>query len=170
MTLRELFHAVAEQRSVWLCNDLDLLLEGGDNKTPLNYPWLIEFLASSNVSHAEIMALKRAVQHHGWAKIPIHAFEMLVGAKWEYDSIRGGAANYEPNDEIDRKRAAIALSYADIFITEGDMANLCQKAKANEFCPTVVLSVRSPKKVLEAVLATTASPCDSTRSGARFKT
>lgn len=149
MSIRELLHSVAAQRSVWLCNDLDCLLEGRIAEVSLNYRWLID----SNLSPAEIMALRRAAQHHGWAKIPIHAFEMLVGAKWEYDSIRGGSAKYEPNDEIDRKRAAIALSHADVFITEGNMASLCQKAKVNEFSPTVVLSVRDPEDILETVRA-----------------
>ena len=151
MSERELFHAVAAQRSGWICGDLDCLLEGRIKENSLHYPGLIEYLTSANLTPAEIQALKRAVQHHGWAKIPIHAFEILLGAKWEYDAIRGGSASYNPNDEIDRKRAAIALSYADLFITEGDMANLCQKAKVNEFCPTRVLSVRKPESVLEAI-------------------
>lgn len=151
MSERELFHAVAAQRSVWICSDLDRLLSGQVVGKSLNCPWLIEFLISANLSPAEIESLKRAVQHHGWAKIPIHAFEILLGAKWEYDSIRGGSASYEPNDEIDRKRAAIALNHTDVFITEGDVANLCQKTKVNEFCQTVVLSVRNPKKILETI-------------------
>src|ERR1035437_2915121 len=142
MSERELFHAVAAQRSVWTCSDLDRLLSGQVVGKSLNCPWLIEFLISAKLSPAEIESLKRAVQHHGWAKIPIHAFEILLGAKWEYDSIRGGSASYEPNDEIDRKRAAIALNHADLFITEGDMAHLCQKAKVNEYSPTLTLSVR----------------------------
>jgi len=151
MSERELFHKIAAQRSAWICSDLDWLLAGRVDESSLNCPWLIEFLVSKAVSPAETEALKRAVQYHGWAKIPIHAFEILLGAKWEYDLIRGGAASYQPNDEIDRKRAAIALNHADLFITEGDMANLCQKAKVNEFCPTLVLSVRYPEKVLAAV-------------------
>ena len=151
-TIRELFHAVAEQRSVWLCKDLDCLLEGQKNEARLNYPWLIKFLIASNLSSAEINALKLAVLHHGWAKIPIHTFNILLGAKWEYDSIRGGASSYEPNDEIDRMRAATALSYADYFITEGGLADLCRRANVGEFCSTVVLSVRKPQKVLEALV------------------
>jgi hypothetical protein len=151
MSERELFRVVAAQRSGRICSDLDSLLAGRVDENSLNCPRLIEFLVSGNLSPAEIETLKRAVQYHGWAKIPIHAFEILLGAKWEFDSIRGAAAAYEPNDEIDRKRAAIALSHADLFITEGDMANLCQKAKVNAFCPTFVLSVRNPEKILEAV-------------------
>ena len=151
MSERELFHAVAGQRSVWICNDLDCLLAGQINGKSLNCPWLIEYLISENISPAEIESLKRTIQHHGWAKIPIHFFEAWLGTKWEHDSILGGAAPYEPNDEIDRKRAAMALDYADLFITEGDMANLCQKAKVNEFCSTIVLSVRNPEKILETV-------------------
>ena len=155
LTERELFRAVAAERSAWICSDLDCLHAGRVNESSLRCPWLIEFLVSENLSPAEIESLKRAVQYHGWAKIPIHAFEILLGVKWEYDSIRGGAAPYEPNDEIDRTRAAIALNHADLFITEGDVANLCQKAKVNEFCPTVVLSVRYPEKVLETVCSIT---------------
>jgi len=120
-------------------------------ETSLNCPWLIEFLVSANLSPAEIQALKRAVQYHGWAKISIHAFEIFLGVKWEYDFIRGGAAPYEPNDEIDRKRAAIALNHADLFITEGGIADLCRRAKVNDFSPTVVLSVKNPEKILETV-------------------
>ncbi len=151
MTEQELFHAVAAQRSCWIYSDLDCLHAGRIMGNSLNCPWPIQFLVSANLSPAEIEALKRAVQNHGWAKIPIHAFEILLGARWEYDSIRGGAASYEPNDEIDRKRASIALSYADVFITEGGIADLCRRAKVNDFCRTLVLSVRNPGKVLETV-------------------
>jgi len=151
MTERDLFHAVAAQRSCWICSDLDCLLAGRPMETSLNCPWLIEFLVSANLSPAEIQALKRAVQYHGWAKISIHAFEIFLGVKWEYDFIRGGAAPYEPNDEIDRKRAAIALNHADLFITEGGIADLCRRAKVNDFSPTVVLSVKNPEKILETV-------------------
>lgn len=151
MSEREIFHAVAGQRSIWLCNDLDCLLAGQVNGSSLNCPWLIEFLASENISPAEIETLKRAIQYHGWAKIPIHAFEILLGARWEYDSIRGGAGSYEANDEIDRKRAAIALNHADLFMTEGGLTDLCRRAKANDYCPTLVLSVKNPEKILKAV-------------------
>jgi hypothetical protein len=151
MRERDLFHAVAEQRSIWICKDLDCLLAGRVTASSFKCSALIEFLISSNLSPAEIEALKRAVQYHGWIKIPIHAFEALLGAKWEYDSIRGGSAAYEPNDEIDRERAAVALDYADIFITEGDLANLCHKAKLNDFSQTLVFSVKNPKKILETI-------------------
>lgn len=155
MSERELFHAVAAQRSGWICSDLNCLFASRATETSLNCPWLIEFLVSENISPAEVEALKRAVQYHGWAKIPIHALEILLGAKWEYDSIRGGAAPYKPNDEIDRKRAAVALKHADLFITEGDLANLCQKVKVSSFSPTLVLSVRNPEKILETVRSIT---------------
>ena len=151
MSERELFHAVAQQRSGWLCKDLDALLGGQVHNDSLSFAWLVEFLISENLSPAEVEALKRVVQHHGWAKIPIHALEILLGAKWEFDSIRGGAAEYNPNDEIDRKRAAMAINYADLFLTEGDMANLCKKAKVQDLSPTLVLSVREPEKILQAV-------------------
>src|SRR6185503_2580768 len=131
-TERELFHSIAAQRSIWICNDLDCLLAGQITDNSLKCPGLVDFLIAANVNPAEIKALKHAIEYHGWAKIPIHAFEILLGAKWEYDSIRGGSAPYQPNDEIDRKRAAIALNHADIFITEGNLADLCQKAKVSE--------------------------------------
>jgi hypothetical protein len=155
MSRRELFHAIAAQRSAWICRDLGFLLSERTAEDSLKFPDLIEFLTSVNLSPAEIAALRRAVQHHGWAKIPIHAFDILLSARREYDSIRGGSAPYEPNDEIDRVRAAMALTYADVFITEGDLANLCQTAKVKEFCPTRVLSVRCPKEILEVVHAIT---------------
>lgn len=152
---RALFHAIAAQRSGWICSDLDCLLAGRATESFLNCPWLIEFLVSANLSPAEIESLKRAVQYHGWAKIPIHAFDILLSTKWEYDSIRGGTAPYQCNDEIDRKRAAIALNHADLFITEGDVASLCQKAKVTKFCSTLVISVRNPDEVLKAVRSIT---------------
>jgi len=166
MSIRELFHAVAAQRSGRLLSDLNRMLESRIAGGSLNYPWLIEFLISMQVSPAELEALKRAVRHHGWASIPIHALEILVGAKWEHDSIHGGSAKYAPNDEIDRKRAAIALSYADVFITEGDLANLCRKAKVREYCPTVVLSVREPQEVLKTIRAVIDAQDDSIQSAA----
>jgi len=115
MSERDLFHSIAEKRSLWICDDLDSLLAGETREHCLNCPGFVQFLVSANLSPAEVEALKRAVQHHAWAKIPIHTFQILLGAKWEYDSSRGGAADYHPNDEIDRMRGPVALSYADIF-------------------------------------------------------
>jgi len=155
MTERELFHAAASQRSGWICNDLDRLLAGQTTENSFKCSWLIEFLISANLCPAEIEALKKAVQHRGWTKIPIHAFEILLGAKWEYDDIRGGVASYSPNDEIDRQRAAVALNHADVFITEGDLANLCRKAKVSDYSKTVVLSVRNPKEILASIQSIT---------------
>ncbi len=157
MTERELLRVVAAQRSIRICDDLSSLLAGRANEESLNCRWLIEFLVSANLAPAEIEDLKRAIYDHEWANIPIHAFDILLSAKWEYDDIRGGSAAYHPNDEIDRKRAATALSHADLFITEGDMANLCQKANVNEFCQTLVLSVRDPEKVLETIRSVSAA-------------
>src|ERR1035437_8569042 len=54
MSERELFHAVAAQRSVWICSDLDRLLSGQFVGKSLNCPWLIEFLISAKLSPAEI--------------------------------------------------------------------------------------------------------------------
>jgi hypothetical protein len=151
MTERALFHGIAEQRSLWVYKDLDSLVDNRIEEKSLNCLGLIQFLISEKLSPAEIEALKRAVLHHGWAEIPIHAFEILLAARWEFDSNNGGGAAYNPNDEIDRKRAAIALNHSDLFITEGAMADLCRRAKIDEFCPTLVLSVRNPIKVLDAV-------------------
>jgi hypothetical protein len=154
MTERELFHRVAQQRSLWIHEDLDSLLAGRIEDRFLNCSGLIQFLISESPSPAEVEALKVAILHHAWAKIPIHAFEILLGARWEFDSCRGGAAAYEPNDEIDRMRAAMALNHADLFITEGGIADLCRRAKTEQFSATRVLSVRNPEGILEAVRCT----------------
>ena len=149
---REVFNGIMEQRSIWICEDLDCVL-AGRTSAKLNCPWLIQFLIDAKLCSAEIEALKRAVEYHGWTTIPIHAFEGLLGAQWEFDRNHGGAASYQPNDEIDRMRAAIALDYADFFITEGGIADLCRRSRVEEFSDTRVLSVRNPEKILHELSA-----------------
>ena len=151
MSERDIVHMVARQRSLWICKDLDYLLARKVDENLMKCPWLIDFLVSERINPPEIEMLKHVIKNHGWAKIPIHAYEILLGAKWEYDSINGGMAAYEPNDEIDRKRAAIALSYTDLFITEGCLADLCRRAKIGNYSSTLVLSVRNPEKILKII-------------------
>ena len=157
MSVNQLLHAVAAQRSGWLLRDLSRLSSGIESESPLNFPFLIEHLIAQRVSPAEIEAFHRAVQHHAWAKIPIHFFDAFLGARWEHDMIRGGAAAYHPNNEIDSKRASLALSYADLFITEGDLANRCLRSKVSDFSHTQVFSIREPDKVLKTVQAIVSS-------------
>jgi hypothetical protein len=45
----------------------------------------------------------------------------------------------------------MALSYADVFITEGGLASLSQKASIKNISKTVVLSVRNPKEILATI-------------------
>jgi hypothetical protein len=151
MSKSQLFRAISAQRSMRIYNDLEFLLVGEVNSASIMHPWLIQYLKSENVSPAEIEALRRAIKYHGWATIHIHALDMLLGTQWEYDSLRGGVARYEANDEIDRKRAAMALNHADLFITEGGMADLCRRARMSDYSPTNVVSVRDPKNTLAAV-------------------
>jgi hypothetical protein len=79
MSVQEIALIVAMQRSSWICGDLDHLLAGQMAEDSFKCSWLIEFLTSENLTSFEIRALKIAVQD-GWAKIPIHAWEILVGA------------------------------------------------------------------------------------------
>jgi hypothetical protein len=151
MSKSQLFRAVSAQRSMRIYGDLEFLLNGDINSPSIMHPWLVQYLKSQNISPAEIEALGRAIKYHGWATIQIHALDMLLGTQWEYDSLRGGAARYEANDEIDRKRAAMALNYADLFITEGGMTDLCRRAKINDYSTTIVVSVRDPENILEVV-------------------
>jgi hypothetical protein len=43
------------------------------------------------------------------------------------------------------------LNYADLFITEGGMADLCRRAKISDYSSTIVVSVRDPKNILKVV-------------------
>jgi hypothetical protein len=58
MTERGLFHSIAEQRSLWICEDLDCLLAGQGKERSFNFQGLIQFLISENLSPAEIEALE----------------------------------------------------------------------------------------------------------------
>ena len=80
MSEQELFHVVAAKRSHWVCDDLDYLLAGQLTNSSVNHPGLldIDYFTAAHLSPAEIVALKRAVQHHGWAKIHIHALEIRL--------------------------------------------------------------------------------------------
>lgn len=60
---------------------------------------------------------------------------------------------YKVNDEIDRWRAAVALTYCDLFITDSGAAELAREAVRGyeEDFPCAIFSVRQTAEIEAAV-------------------
>ena len=114
-------------------------------------PWLMSGLITLGLTLAEAWQLGEAVRLHRWEAIPVNYFDLLLGSRWEHDSMHGQRPNYEPNDEIDRRRAAVALGHSDLFITDSYTADLCRRSKVADYAPTIVFSTKQADAILEFI-------------------
>jgi hypothetical protein len=150
MTVEEIFRGSSLERCARLWRDLHKFLSEPRTLTSeYESSWLMRGLISLNLSPDEAMNLCRAIQEHKWDAIPVNCYDLLLGSRWDHDAIHGQRPNYYPNDEIDRWRAAVALSYTDVFITDGYVADLCRRAIAARYTHTAIFSVGRPSSILE---------------------
>jgi len=148
----EMFLSGAEERTRKLWRDLDrFLVEPATAIGAYEVPWLMQFLIGAGISADEARALVAELRRHRWEQIAVNSFDLLLGAHWDHDIIHRQRPNYKSNDEVDRWRAAVALVYSDIFITDSYVTELCRKAKTNDYSATVVFSAKRPKPILECL-------------------
>jgi hypothetical protein len=100
---------------------------------------------------AEAQLLCEAVRHHRWEAIFVNFFDLILGSRWDHDSVQGQRPRYNPNDEIDRWRAAVALGHSDLFITDSYIADLCRRAGVSDYTPTVIFSTKQAEEILEFI-------------------
>lgn len=113
--------------------------------------WLMSGLTSRRLSVNEAHELGEAVRCHKWEAIFVNFFDLLLGSRWEHDRLHGQRPNYDPNDEIDRWRAAVALGHSDLFITDQYTADLCRRAKVADYTPTIVFSTKQTDRILHFI-------------------
>lgn len=122
--------------------------EGYDQKREYEIPWLITGAARAGLTKEEADHLCDAICHHKWEAIPENYFDLRLTARWEHDRIRKHRPNYFANDEIDRWRAAVALTNCQLFVTDKYAANLCRRSGVLDIAETTVLSVRQRHEFL----------------------
>jgi hypothetical protein len=109
--------------------------------------WLMKGLIGHQLTAEEAGKIGEAVLFHKWERIPVNYFDLLLGSLWDHDLYRG--RRYQPNDEIDRWRSAVALCYSDLYVTDHYSARLCQRACVADHTTTVVYSVRQTNEILQ---------------------
>jgi len=90
-------------------------------------------------------------QPSGLEVIFVNFFDLILGARWEHDRLHRQRPNYDPNDEIDRWRAAVALGHSDLFITDQYMADLCRRAKVSDYTEIAVFSTQQTDGILHFI-------------------
>ena len=85
---------------------------------------------SSEITKEEPAELVEHIINHKFDAIPLNYIEARLGAQWEFEMTRTqqNPKRYKFNDEIDRWRVAVALTYCDMFITDSGAAELARAA------------------------------------------
>jgi hypothetical protein len=158
MSADEIFRSASLDRCGMFWRDLRKFAAGPTTlASDYEIPWLMTGLIARGLTVAEAQRLAEAVRHHRWEAIPDNFFDLRLGSRWNHDSVRGQRPRYDPNDEIDRWRAAVALAHSDLFITDSYIADLCRRARVVDYTPTVVFSTKQSEAILAYLHKTTES-------------
>lgn len=148
ISFSSIFPEVEEERCGMFYRDLEKLeIEPESPIGEFEVPWLIETLRSSEITTHEISMLKEKVRHHHWSSIPENYADMLLGSLWDRELTIRPQTKYKPNDEIDRRRAAVALVHSDVFVTDGGMAELCNRPEVSKFSTCTVFSIQQSSEL-----------------------
>ena len=151
-TPEEIFQSGIEDRCGIFWRDLKRFEK--DPTTPATdyeWGWLMEGLMWQGLTTAESIKIGKAVLFHKWEKIRVNFFDLLLGSRWDHDHLIRQRPNYNPNDEIDRWRSAVALCYSDLYVTDGYSADLCRRARVADHTSTLVYSVRQTHEILQFI-------------------
>lgn len=135
----------------------DLLRLGNGATDGFEIPWLTQWIAESRLSPGELDLLLERVRDQTWQFTGVNLVDLIVGSQWDYDHIQGRRAKYKANDEIDRWRAAVALCWSDLLITDGPAATLLKSSNASAFTTSIVYSVRDVDAILQLLTDATSS-------------
>lgn len=144
----ERFDSAAMGRSGMLWRDLDRFV--ACPSTPAadyEVGWLMTGLLKHGLTLEEAVDLMEAVRHRRWIAILVNFFDLKLGSRWDHDGECGQRPNYDPNDEIDRWRASVALAHSAMFITDSYIADLCRRAQVRSYSSTSVFSVRQVEEI-----------------------
>ena len=149
MTAEQIFRSSSLERCGMLWRDLQkFVLTPATPATDYETPWLMSGLIAHELTGVEAQQLSEAVRFHHWEPIFVNFFDLMLGSRWDHDSVHG-QRRYKPNDEIDRWRAAVALAHSDLFITDSGTADLCRRAIVADYTPTVVFSTKQADEILQ---------------------
>ena len=146
----EVLKGTVESRSTAFWRDLEKYLEGTAT-SPSDYEigWLMEELIQRGLDERETKNLIEEVRYHRWEEIPVNAFDLLLGSRWDHE-LRSGKG-YKVNDEIDRWRMAVGLAHADLVITDRYAASLCRRARTEDHGGAVVFSAGQTDAILQYI-------------------
>jgi hypothetical protein len=142
MDVKQIFDQMSAQRCGMAFRDLEKFQS--DSTTAINdyeIPWLMNGLIKRQLTLSEANQLGERIRFHKWEAITENYFDLCLNARWEHDRVRGHRPNYKANDEIDRWRAAVALSSSNLFITDKYAASLCHRSGVLDIAGTTVLSI-----------------------------
>jgi hypothetical protein len=116
-----------------------------------------KFLVANAISDEEITKLKELIRYHRYEVIPVLFYYSRLLTQFEFDLLRKGRPQ-EPNDIDDLTRVATALWASDIYICDKEMAEVCKKAKIQEFTPTLIFSVGQSEAFLKHLQSSLSAP------------
>ena len=148
MSFDEIFRSAEEDRSDMMWSDLGRFLKGARSKDEFELPWLFGGLVQHRMTDCEAELLREAVQNGKWIKIMENKLELLLLCLWHHDKIQGRRKNHDPNDEIDRWRAVVGLSPAQLFVTDRSAADLCRRVASLVSLPARIIAVNQPEEII----------------------
>ena len=148
MSLEALFRSAAMDRNDMLQRDLCLFLKGVSSREKFEIPWLLEGLIQHRMSNCEAERLRDAAGNGTWGRIMENELELLLVSQWNYEIIQGSRKKHDSNDEIDRWRAVVGLSCAELFVTDKSAAAHCRGVALLAGLPTKVIAVNRPKEII----------------------
>lgn len=154
MSVRQIFLSSSLERCGAFWRDLQKFVKAPATlATDYNVPWLMSGLITHGLTAGEAQKLAEVVRFGHWGAVPVNFFDLLLGSRWDHDSVHGQRPRYYANDEIDRWRAAVALEHSDLFITDSYIADLCRRAGVAEYTQTVVFSTKQADAILQFLSA-----------------
>jgi hypothetical protein len=152
MSAMKIFRSGSLDRCAAFLRDLEKFIDvPTTSASEYEISWLINGLVCRGLSVTEAHEIHEAVRCHKWEGIFVNFFDLILGSRWEHDRLHRQRPNYEPNDEFDRWRAAVALGHSDVFITDAYMADLCHRANVSDYTPTTVFSTKQTDRIFHFI-------------------
>ncbi len=149
LKVAEIVENAALERGGWLYRDLDQYAkEPNPDRTNYESGWVMDGLVKRRIDQHEALRLMEAIRDRRGMFTCVNYIDLRLASQMNYDELHGRIRRYCPNDDIDRWRAAVAMACAELFITDGDCADLCRRSKLPSMLGVTVFSVRQSKQIL----------------------
>ena len=148
MSIEAIYRSAAMDRNDTLRRDLGLFLKSVRSREEFEIPWLLEGLIRHRMSNCEAERLREAVGNGEWGRIMENRLELLHVSQWHHEIIQGYRQKNDPNDQIDRWRAVVGLTCAELFVTDKSAAEHCRRVASLAGLPTKVIAVNRPQEII----------------------